>query len=87
MEAVKMEPVSHHNDAYPHVKQSDFDVIAAFSGLDTSRKMALFDQLMCGRANAYRNTLKSLMPQSDEHDARKLEIVLRARLDRLKQYS
>ena len=87
MEAVKMEPVSHHNDAYPHVQSSDFDVISAFSRLDTSRKMALFDQLMCGRANAYRNTLKNFMPQSNDHDARKLEIVLRARLDRLKQHS
>ena len=67
--------------------QGRFDVVSAFSQLETSRKMTLFDQLMSGRANAYRNTLKSIWPQSDEHDARKLEIILRARLDRLKKFS
>lgn len=70
-----------------HTVQGDFDVLAAFSRLETSRKMTLFDQLMCGRANAYRNTMKSLWPESNDHDARKLEIVLRARLDRLKRLS
>jgi len=64
-----------------------FDIVAAFSQLETSRKMTLFDQLMIGRANAYRNTLKSIWPQSNDHDARKLEIILRARLDRLKKFS
>jgi hypothetical protein len=65
----------------------DFDVVTAFADLETSRKMTLFDQLMSGRANAYKNTIKSLWPQSNDNDARKLEIILRARLDRLKKYS
>jgi hypothetical protein len=64
-----------------------FDVVSAFSQLETARKMVLFDQLMCGRANAYRNTLKAFWPDSDEADARKLEVILRARLDRLKKLS
>lgn len=84
MEAFAMEQLPH---PYPQQDNSAFDVVAAFSQLETSRKMTLFDQLMCGRANAYRNTLKSFWPQSNEHDARKLEIILRARLDRLKKYS
>lgn len=74
----------------PSTKQDNgdaFDIVAAFSQLETSRKMTLFDQLMVGRANAYRNTLKSIWPQSNDHDARKLEIILRARLDRLKKLS
>ena len=85
MEATRMEH-SHQ----PYTKQDNgnaFDVVAAFSELETSRKMTLFDQLMSGRANAYRNTLKSIWPESNEHDARKLEIILRARLDRLKKFS
>lgn len=83
MEAVDME-----HTTQPYAQQdTGFDVVAAFSGLETTRKMTLFDQLMCGRANAYRNTLKSFWPQSNDNDARKLEIILRARLDRLKKFS
>lgn len=85
MEATKME---HSHQPYTQQDNgSAFDVVAAFSELETSRKMTLFDQLMSGRANAYRNTLKSIWPESNEHDARKLEIILRARLDRLKKFS
>lgn len=84
MEAVKMEQVV---QPYPQQDNNSFDVVAAFSQLETSRKMTLFDQLMCGRANAYRNTLKSFWPESNDHDARKLEIILRARLDRLQKYA
>lgn len=83
MEATDME---HTNQPYAQY-DTNFDVVAAFSGLETTRKMTLFDQLMCGRANAYRNTLKSIWPQSNDNDARKLEIILRARLDRLKKFS
>lgn len=83
MEATDME---HTNQPYEQ-RDTNFDVVAAFSGLETNRKMTLFDQLMCGRANAYRNTLKSIWPQSNDNDARKLEIILRARLDRLKKFS
>lgn len=84
MESTAMDMTS---QPYNHAQHQDFDVVSAFSKLETSRKMALFDQLMCGRANAYRNTLKSIWPESDEGHARKLELVLRARLDRLKKFS
>ncbi len=85
MEAVNMD---HLYQPYAHQDNSTaFDVVVAFSELETSRKMTLFDQLMSGRANAYRNTLKSIWPQSNDHDAKKLEIILRARLDRLKKFS
>lgn len=71
-----------------HTQQDNgFDVVSAFSKLETSRKMTIFDQLMSGRPNSYRNTLKSIWPQSNDNDARKLEIILRARLDRLKKFS
>lgn len=81
-----MEAVDVENTSYTYARQdAAFDVLFAFSQLETGRKMALFDQLMCGRANAYRNTLKSFWPQSNDHDARRLEIVLRARLDRLQK--
>lgn len=62
---------------------SNFDVLDAFSRLDMSRKMALFDQLMAHRTNAYKNSIKSFWPQSTEEDARKLELVLRSRMARL----
>lgn len=61
-----------------------FDVVSAFSGLDTSRKMVLFDQIMGHRVNAYRNTMKNFWPESTEDDARKLELMLRSRMNRLK---
>ncbi len=85
MEATYLEH-SHQPYSQPD-RHTAFDVVAAFSQLETSRKMTLFDQLMCGRANAYRNTLKSIWPQSNDNDARKLEMILRARLDRLKKLS
>lgn len=84
MEAVSMDNMTGHSYSTHHPSNSNFDVVSEFSRLETGRKMALFDQLMCGRSNAYRNTMKSIWPQSDDTDARKLEIVLRARLDRLK---
>ncbi len=83
MEATDME---YSHQPYEQ-RDTSFDVVAAFSKLETPRKMTLFDQLMCGRANAYRNTLKSIWPQSNDNDARKLELILRARLDRLKKFS
>jgi hypothetical protein len=75
-----------HDQGYPAQlpTASDFDVVDAFSRLDTGRKMSLFDHLMANRLNAYKNTLKSFWPAANEDDARKLEIVLRARLNRLK---
>lgn len=83
METVKME----HEVHYLQQDNSRFDIVAAFSQLETTRKMMLLDQLMIGRANSYRNAVKSTWPQSNEHDARKLEIILRARIDRLKKFS
>lgn len=84
-----MDAVENHDTAFqsftPGQDNRAFDVLMAFSQLETGRKMALFDQLMCGRANAYRNTMKSFWPQSNDHDAKRLEIVLRARLDRLQK--
>ena len=62
---------------------SEFDVMAAFSRLDTTRKMALFDHLMAHRPHAYRNTLHAIWPQATEDDARKLETILRMRIRRL----
>lgn len=71
-----------YQQSYSH-NDNHFDVMAAFSGLDTARKMTLFDQIMAHRVNAYRNTMKSFWPQSSDDDARKLEIVLRQRISRL----
>lgn len=62
---------------------TNFDVMFAFSRLDTSRKMALFDHLMCNRPLAYRNTLHTIWPQASDADARKLEMLLRHRIQRL----
>lgn len=62
---------------------TSFDIMSAFSCLDTSRKMALFDHLMCHRPFAYRNTLHTIWPQANDADARKLEMLLRHRIQRL----
>ena len=70
-----------HTNAYEETQP--FDVMAAFSRLDTSRKMALFDTIMNHRPYAYRNTLHSIWPEATEDDARKLEILLRHRMQRL----
>lgn len=87
MVAINLEQFDQPNHQQHTQQDNGFDIVSAFSGLETSRKMSIFDQLMGGRANAYRNTLKSIWPESNDHDARKLEIILRARLDRLKKFS
>ena len=87
MVTINLEQFDQPNEQQHTQQDNGFDVVSAFSLLETSRKMTLFDQLMSGRANAYRNTLKSIWPQSNDNDARKLEIILRARLDRLKKFS
>lgn len=69
------------------VHSTTFDVVEAFALLETSRKMALFDQLMANRMNAYRNTIHALWPQAGDDDIRKLEMVLRHRLDKLQRFS
>ncbi len=72
------------NTPNSHIHQTqDFDVMAAFSRLDTSRKMALFDTIMIGRPHAYRNQFFMIWPEASEEDARKLEIILRHRVARL----
>lgn len=64
----------------------EFDVFKEFSRLDVSRKMALFDCIMLHRGFAYRNMMKNIWPHSNENDARALEMMLNARLNRLKQF-
>lgn len=62
---------------------NSFDIMAAFSRLDTARKMALFDNIMINRPHAYRNQFFTVWPEASEDDARKLEIILRHRVARL----
>lgn len=76
--------LGHPTQVPANVNAGQFDVVDAFSRLDTGRKMSLFDHLMTNRLNAYKNTLKSFWPEASEDDARKLEMVLRNRMNRLK---
>lgn len=62
----------------------DFDVLAAFQGLETSRKMALYDLIMFGCVDGganLRKTIEFLWPQASHKDAMKLEHFLRKRLN------
>ena len=77
------EPIDSLRNNHGYVQSVEFDVVSAFSSLDTNRKMALFDQILGNRVNAYRNTMKSFWPNSTEEDARKLELILRSRMSRL----
>lgn len=77
------EPIDSMQNNTGYVRNVEFDIVSAFSGLDTNRKMALFDQILGNRINAYHNTMKSFWPNSTEEDARKLEIILRSRMSRL----
>lgn len=77
------EPIDSLRNNHGYAQSVEFDVVSAFSGLDTNRKMALFDQILGNRVNAYRNTMKSFWPNSTEEDARKLELILRSRMSRL----
>lgn len=61
-----------------------FDVLTAFSALETNRKMALYDILMCGSIDGganFRKTVEFLWPQASHKDASKLEFFLRQRLN------
>lgn len=49
-----------------------FDVMEAFSGLDSARKMALFDRLSDSRKTFYK-TVTLFWPHADMNDAKKLE--------------
>ena len=64
-----------------------FDIVGAFAVLDTERKMSLFDQLMANRMNAWRNGIHALWPLASDDDARKLEMTLRHRLEKLRRFS
>ncbi len=66
--------------------EPEFDVFKEFSRLDVPRKMALFDCIMLHRGFAYRNMMKNIWPHSNENDARALEMMLNARLNRLKRF-
>lgn len=66
--------------------EQQFDVFKEFSRLDVPRKMALFDCIMLHRGFAYRNMMKNIWPHSNENDARALEMMLNARLNRLIQH-
>ena len=61
-----------------------FEVLTAFSDLETNRKMALYDILMCGSIDGganFRKTVEFLWPQASHKDAVKLEFFLRQRLN------
>ena len=51
---------------------ASFDVMQAFAGLDSSRKMALFDRLSDSRQNFYK-TVTLFWPQAQTEDCKKLE--------------
>ena len=53
-----------------------FDVMQAFSDLDSARKMALFDRLSDSRQNFY----KTFWPEAKTSDCKKLERFLAHRL-------
>lgn len=69
------------------LEQTGFDVIAAFSQLEVSRKMVLFDQLLGHRESIYRDTMKNFWPEATDEDAQKLSRMLHARINRLKPVS
>ena len=61
-----------------------FDVLAAFAGLETRRKMALYDILMYGCVDGgsnFRKTVEFLWPQASHKDTMRLETFLRQRLN------
>lgn len=62
----------------------DFEVLNAFSALETNRKMALYDILISGSIDGganFRKTVEFLWPQASHKDASKLEKFLRERLN------
>ncbi|MCB1558953.1 MAG: hypothetical protein KDJ50_08550 [Alphaproteobacteria bacterium] len=89
MEAIAMDHAdmtANEQQVAPQVEEhstANFDVYAAFSRLDTARKMTLFDQLFGQRMNAYKNSIKSFWPEASEEDGRKLAMMLKSRMDRL----
>ncbi|MEM9469383.1 MAG: hypothetical protein AAF988_04410 [Pseudomonadota bacterium] len=54
------------------VNRSGFDVVKAFSELDSTRKLALFDH-MNGSTRTFYNTVKVLWPEAQSNDCKKLE--------------
>lgn len=56
-----------------------FDVMQAFSELDSARKMALFDRLSDSRQTFYK-TVTLFWPEAKQNDCKKLERFLANRL-------
>ncbi len=83
MSAVALDHFDYKNIVPSNDAGSAFDVFDAFSRLDTSRKMKLFDLIMLHRSTEYKRTMKDFWPQSTEGDANKLEIMLKHRLEKM----
>ncbi|NQZ13694.1 MAG: hypothetical protein HRT94_02555 [Alphaproteobacteria bacterium] len=63
--------------SFRHIKitglnRSGFDVIKAFSELDSTRKLALYDY-MNGSTRTFANTVKMMWPQAKDTHCKKLE--------------
>ncbi len=54
------------------VNRSGFDVVKAFSELDSARKLALFDH-MNGSTRTFYNTVTLFWPQAKTSDCKQLE--------------
>lgn len=54
------------------VNRSGFDVVKAFADLDSTRKLALFDQ-MNGSTRTFYKTVSLLWPEAKPSDCRELE--------------
>ena len=61
------------------IPSAGFDVMQAFSELDSARKMALFDQLNESRKTFYK-TVTLFWPEASSSDCKKLERFLAHRL-------
>lgn len=77
-----MMATSFKNYELPKSSPAGFDIFAAFEKLDTSRKLALVDQLFHAGSFAYLNMVQKFWPEANETDSSKLERMLRARIER-----
>ena len=66
----------------PKAPSAHFDIFAAFEKLETSRKLALVDQLFHAGNYAYFNMVQKFWPDANETDSMKLERLLRTRIER-----
>ncbi len=72
--------IKHYEQSKP--KSAHFDIFAAFEQLETSRKLALCDQLFHEGNFAYFSMVQKFWPEANELDTLKLERLLRARIER-----